>query len=331
MNDYWSLKKFTMPNVSNGCILELKYSIISPYNGINDVNIQQKIPVKKLEVMVAIPEYYYYNRKQKGYISFNIEEEKKSGKINITSKTRSGSTYSTKTNYQNSSIDYITNIYRINETNIPALKTEPYVNNIDNYRGIVSFELSSIKWPNESIKYYSTTWDAIAKNIYNSDKFGGQLNKRSHLKDDIVTLEAENESLIEKTASALHYVKSKIKWNGNYGEYPENGLRKAYKEGVGNIGDINLTLVAVLQEMNLEAYPVLVSTRNNGIPLFPTSKGINYVIVAVKKNQEYILLDASEKYSLPNVLPLRVFKLERYCYKKRRKIRACRSSNFDCF
>ncbi len=96
-----------------------------------------------------------------------------------------------------------------------------------------------------------------------------------------------------------------MKWNGIYGKYTDVGVKKAYKEGVGNIAEINLMLVAMLREGGINANPVLVSTRNYGIPLFPTSKGFNYVIVAVEINENIILLDASEEYSMPNVLPYR--------------------------
>lgn len=63
----------------------------------------------------------------------------------------------------------------------------------------------------------------------------------------------------------------------------------------------------MLRSAGFDANPVLVSTRNHGVPLFPTLKGFNYVITAVEfSNGSYILLDATELYSLPNVLPTRV-------------------------
>ena len=58
----------------------------------------------------------------------------------------------------------------------------------------------------------------------------------------------------------------------------QKGTRKAYLEGEGNVADINLLLIAMLRSQGVDANPVLVSTRNNGIPLFPTRKGFNYVI-----------------------------------------------------
>jgi len=61
----------------------------------------------------------------------------------------------------------------------------------------------------------------------------------------------------------------------------------------------------VLRELGLNANPVLLSTRSNGVPTFPTRSGLNYVIAVVETNEGNVLLDASEKYSMPNILPLR--------------------------
>ena len=55
----------------------------------------------------------------------------------------------------------------------------------------------------------------------------------------------------------------------------------------------------------MNASPVLVSTKSNGVPLFPTTDGFNYIIAAVSFGDGYVLMDASERYSLPNMLPPR--------------------------
>lgn len=82
-------------------------------------------------------------------------------------------------------------------------------------------------------------------------------------------------------------------------------MRKAYQEKSGNIAEINLMLTAMLRYAGLTANPVLVSTRSNGIALFPNRTAYNYVIAAVETENGNILLDASDKFSVPNVLPMR--------------------------
>tara|TARA_R100000935_G_scaffold19234_1_gene36910 strand:+ start:5043 stop:5942 length:900 start_codon:yes stop_codon:yes gene_type:complete len=62
-------------------------------------------------------------------------------------------------------------------------------------------------------------------------------------------------------------------------------------------------LTAMLKSAGLDANPVLLSTKNNGIPIYPTRSGFNYFVASVKLNNELILLDASDKYNIPGMLP----------------------------
>src|SRR5690606_6295901 len=77
------------------------------------------------------------------------------------------------------------------------------------------------------------------------------------------------------------------------------------KENVGNIADINLMLTSMLRYAGINANPVLVSTRSHGISLFPTREGFNYVISAIEVENNVILLDATEKFTYPDILPER--------------------------
>jgi hypothetical protein len=48
-----------------------------------------------------------------------------------------------------------------------------------------------------------------------------------------------------------------------------------------------------------------VSTKDNGIPVFPTRSGFNYVICAVNLKEGLVLLDASRNFTSLNVLPVK--------------------------
>lgn len=61
----------------------------------------------------------------------------------------------------------------------------------------------------------------------------------------------------------------------------------------------------MLRYAGLTANPVLVSTKSHGIPITATLDGFNYVISALELQNKTILLDASNTYNLPNVLPKR--------------------------
>lgn len=309
MSKHWKSRNFTLPNLKDGSIVEWRYTITSPYYAsINDVSCQYKIPIKYLYVKIQIPEYFEFKYLPSRYYSIKVKKSQIRKSYTITSKTRSSSggfsETKTKTEYDNVKVNE--NTYVINETNIPALKDEPYVNNIYNYRAKVAFEISAYRPTNGIPKFYNTTWEDVTKTIYESQYFGEQLNKKSHYKDDLANINNGTTSQNEKIISIFNFVKSKMKWNEEYGKYVSNeGIKNAYKNGVGNVAEINLTLVSMLKEAGLSASPILVSTRAHGIPLFPTKNGYNYVIAGVEIQNRVILLDATEKYSAPNVLPLR--------------------------
>lgn len=289
-NKYNSLYKVTMPNIKEGCVIEYKYTVTSPYaTSIDDVEFQKGIPIKKLDSQIEFPEYYTFNQRSKGFYNVPVKKSSKSASIG--------------------SLRFRTDILEFEAENIPALKNnEAFVANINNYRGGMKFELASENFISIGgrFKSYSNSWQNISKQIYLSPGFGGELKKSNYYKSDLANILASSNTNNDKIFSIFEFVKSKVKWNGFYGKYSEKGLKQAYKENTGNVADVNLILTSMLRSAGLQANPVLVSSRGNGIPLFPTFKGFDYVISMVKfPNNTYILLDATEPYSLPNVLPVR--------------------------
>jgi len=307
LNKYWSEEKFSMPNITDGCIVEWRYKITSPYRGINKVIMQYEIPIKKFHCKIEIPEYYNYNVKHTGYLQVNSTVSTKSNKIVLRNKIRGNDPYNpTTTKFTTQDIDYMCKITTVNNVNIPALMEEPYMNNINNYRSGIEFELSSTKWPNEPIKYYSKSWEDVTKTIYKEDEFGRELNKSFYYKDDLEKIVIENGGDQTKIMFAVfEFVKQKIKWNGYKGVFADKGVKEAYKTGTGNSADINLILIAMLREATINANPLILSTRDHGIPIFPTINGFNFVIAAVEIDNRVLLLDATDENSTPNVLPFR--------------------------
>ncbi len=307
LSKYYNETKFTLPNIKEGSIIEYKYELQSPYEyNVDEFEFQHDIPIKKLIARIEVPEYYSFKVNTKGFLSVIPKKETKHGKINFVNRaTSGGGARPTSTSYSTSSIDYTTYVDNYEMTNVPALKEEPHVNNIRNYRSAIKYELSYTKFPNSTVNYYSTTWEDVVKTIYKSPSFGGELSKSGYYESDIDAAIATVSDPIKRAAIIFNHVKANVKWNGYQGKYASKGLRKAYKEHEGNVAEINLMLTSMLRYAGLDANPVLVSTRKNGIPLFPTREGYNYVICGVELPNSVILLDATSKYSAPNVLPFR--------------------------
>ena len=308
-NKYWIEEKFTMPNLKEGCVVEWKYKINSPFRSIDDLQFQYGIPVKKMHIELETPEYFVFKKRSKGYYPVYPIVDNTSGKIVINSKTRSGGTGSNdphvRTSYSSSTIDYFATKDTYDIEDVPALLEEPYVNNIDNYRASMEYEFSELHWPNEPVEFFSNSWDDVTKTIYQDSDFSNQIYKSNHFEDDLAVVLAAAKTDTEKISAIFELIKHKITWNDYAGITTFNGTRKAYKDGVGNAADINLNLVSMLNSAGFNANPVILSTRAHGIPLYPTINGFNFVIAAVELESGLVLLDATDPYSTPNNLPLR--------------------------
>lgn len=304
INKFRGQKKITMPNVKEGSVIEFSYSVRSPSaQSIREWDFQRSIPVNYSEFKTYVPEYYVFNTKQRGYVYPKITTEKNLKEVVFTSKERSDGVSRTsfsqeKVAYQETQTTYVA-------TDFPAMKEEAYVNNIDNYTSSIAHELSMTRFPNSPLKTFSTDWNSVAKTIYDYDDFGPELNKTGYFEEDLKKILADKNTVEEKILVIFDHVKANVKWNDYYGYGCDNGVKKAYKEKTGNIADINLMLTAMLRNAGLTANPVLVSTRSNGISVFPNRTAFNYVIAAVETPNGNILLDASDKFATPNVLPFR--------------------------
>ncbi len=306
VNKYWSRKKITLPNVKEGSIIEYSYVVTSPNIGkLMDWDFQYSIPVNYSEFKTFVPEYFIYNANQKGFIFPKTTVAKVDREVSYRYRedvTTSGSVVNSASNEKLSYIETQTTYFA---SNLPAMKDEVYVNNIDNYKSSISHELSIVRYPNVPLKTYSTDWETVAKKIYENEDFGSELNYRNYFETDITALTKGLTSREDVVSAVFDYVKKTMRWNGFYDYYCHDGVKQAYKSKTGNVAEINLMLTAMLRFAGVSANPLLVSTRSNGIALFPNRTAFNYVIVAVEIEDGLILLDATEKYALPNILPVR--------------------------
>ena len=307
-NDYWRKVKFTLPNIKEGSVVEYKYTIESQLLNISDVYFQQMIPIKKLEFKLKTPEYFQYKIHQNLKSNYlpKLMSESSERRITVSGLNDSGITHGgRKSDFERSELIFNENRTELEVENIPAIADESYVSSLKNYAASIKLELQQIRLPNAPFKSYSTTWNKVTETIYNNEGFGGALNKETYYKKDLDALLSGKSNTEAIIITVFNYVKSKVIYNNLNGYYVDKGVRKAYKDGEGNVADINLMLISMLRYAGVNANPVLISTVDNGLPMFPTRKGFNYVVGHVSLNGDSILLDATNKYSTQNIIALK--------------------------
>lgn len=306
VNDFYKLKGFTLPEIKDGTIIEYSYQITSPFiTSFPQWFFQESIPVDYSLFITEIPEFFAYRQYATGFHEIAQQSQEK----NVTFSFRydvagsSGPNYVEAPRTEMGSVNARVNYIYLEAEDLPKVEPENYVHNINNYRSSVKFEQTGYRNPNETeYKFRNLSWEDVVKTIQKSDRFGGELKRDKYLSEDTHQLTKDLASDEEKAVAILQYLQNRMTWNGFNGVYTSKRLDKIYEEQTGNVADINLIQTKMMRLAGLNAYPVLLSTRSNGIPIAPTINGMNYVVTAVKLNENYVLFDAADKFSAPNLL-----------------------------
>lgn len=300
---------FALPNVREGSVIDLRYTIKSDYlMNLQRWHFQRNIPVAWSEYNVGIPEYFVYKHTLTGYIPLAVNEmEEKRGSMTFTD--RSGIPGPTSPQHrvvERSTVEYKIKWYKLAMQNVPAFIEESYLTTPDNYQSIYSFELASVKTDEHNFKDYTTTWEKINKMLLDHDDFGKALKRTGFMDDELQSCLAGASDDKTKALLITALIAKKIKWNGK-SALTADDTKKAWRDGQGTAAEINLALVAALRESGLQAWPVALSTRSNGIlnPVHPNVTDFNYVVALAVTGTDSLLLDATEPCLTPGMLPVR--------------------------
>jgi len=159
-------------------------------------------------------------------------------------------------------------------TNIPSFIEEDFMTAPRNFISAIYYELSQYINAQGVKAKYSEEWKDVDAKLKEHENFGQKIKKARKMMEEIVTpLTASINDPLEK----------------------------------GNAATINFTLIGALQAAGLNADPVLVSTRDHGIPfkLHPQRSDFNYVVSSLKIGEQLYLLDATDSFLPFGVLPMR--------------------------
>jgi hypothetical protein len=174
----------------------------------------------------------------------------------------------------------------------------------ENYTTKFEIELQRITFPGY-FKTFCTSWENINDILLMDSSFPAETTGSACLSSIVDELKKSGLKEEELLKAAFEKVK-KIKYNGEERLYVSTeGLCSKFKLGAGNSADVNLSLIQVLNRLGFKTYPVVLSTRSNGIlsQFAPSLFKLNYVVVAVPSGNSFRLLDATEEYMPHTLLP----------------------------
>ena len=281
------VKKFTLPNVKEGSVLDITYTVYSDFiYTMREWEFQTTIPTLWSEYHAQIPQYYDYKFLMQGY--------------NPLSDSRQSTSTGSQPNMMNNEYYWIMK-------DVPALKGEKYITTLNDYQSKIEFELETIRYPGELARTMTGDWDDVTKKLLLDEDFGTQLNRSNFYKGELATVLAGKKEPEQQMTAIYELVQKRMKWNGKHGIYTKDPIRKVYETGSGSAPEINLLMTSMLLEAGLDAAPVLLSTRDNGQirqgP--PMITKFNYLIAHVKIGEKEFLLDATEPLLPIGMLPVR--------------------------
>jgi hypothetical protein len=289
-NKYWSYVKFAMPNLRNGCVIEYKYTLRSPYSlNFKDWTFQSNIPKMYSEYEARIPGIFNFKALLRG----DHKLDKNVAEIQRECFSAGG------TKCDCSKITYAMN-------DVPAFVEEDYMTAPKNFMSAINFELNDYVDPYTGLKTVKTqTWDDIDRSLKQHEEFGAQIKKSGLFKDKIAIMTGGATDQLAKATAIYHYLQSNLKHNRFIGIYSDNGLRKTLETHSGSVADINLGLVTALRAANIDAEAVLLSTREHGFvsKLYPATGDFNYVVAKANIGDKTYLLDATDPLLPFGLLP----------------------------
>lgn len=295
----WLLETFTFPNVKEGSIIEFTYSIkSSSYFHLHPWDFQQKYPVLWSEYKISIPELFNYVFLLQGYHPV-FRKTVDSVKETVIFGSRWAETVILSTRWV--------------MKGVPALREEPFTSTLENHIARIKFQLSVRPLNAGQVVTVLDTWKAANNRLLYSNDFGARLSGSNRwLKDDITKITAGCTNDLDKAKKIYAFVRDNFAAHG-YGVLlrEDVSLKDIYKKRSGSIAEINMLLIAMLQqeEVDIRADPVILSTRSNGLTnaVYPIMENYNYVICRIMFGDTVYYLDASQPKMGFGKLPLECY------------------------
>jgi len=298
-NEYWNVKKFAIPNVKVGSIIEYRYKINSQYIfNFRDWEFQWKIPVVYSEYETIMIPFYAYTFLLQGASKFDVYQTYEDKGI--------PRYFGAAGSYENNA--YYDKVYKFGMKNVPAFRDEEFISSINDYIIKLDFQLSKIHHLDGTTTEIYTTWEDLVEKLLKNPDFGKYVSKSKRLASKLIDTDSfSQKSDNEKFNTVLDYVKRNYNWNSYNAKYASKTPNKLVDDKFGNSADINLFTVGLLNSIGIEAYPVILSTRGHGIIKvdYPFSHFFNYVIVLAYVDGKTVLADATEVLCMNNRIPPR--------------------------
>ncbi len=293
VNDRFKLKEFNLPAVKVGSVLEYSYTI-------------------KRKYIEELPDFYFMNTQPTLYSRIRLINSKYI-RYEATPVNMQRPPHFIEQKIDTSSVPKVFSIPQPEpvlidnwyEFNVPALHEEPYITSLDDYRWKMKFMWKSFGNPRQVL---GKSWDIVAAELRQQNGLEDNMSNYSDLKKIGERFQKKISDKRVRIDSVFRYVNSHVTYDGSTGVFSKDNLDKIIKGSPGNQSAINQALIVILRGAGFQAEPLLISTRDWGKILsdFPSIYQFNGMIAYTKIEDKPFFMDATQKYSIPNLLPAKL-------------------------
>jgi hypothetical protein len=286
-------KKFTMPHLKEGSIIEYTYTITSYHYSALPLWLFQNLnsPCLYSEFKIGIPDMVRYLTIRYGTDSFY------SIKADVGYKYLQRGFMKLKTSIHN-----FTWVMK----DIPAFRYEDYINEPTDYLDRIEFTPAHIF--GEDLNDVLANWMPTEVYLLQSIDFGRAINfdhafNLHNIMEKVCLVNGDIES---DARQIFFYIRDNFTCIPDDQIYIANDLYDVNKHHKGSVSELNMLLIALLRQRGIEADPVILSTREYGLhPVrYPVLEKMNYVICMMHIGSKKIFLDATDPLLGFGKLPL---------------------------
>ena len=293
LSDDRAVKKFTIPQVKVGTVLEYEYELESDnYINIYDWYAQCSLPTYYTSYSLMIPEWFVFSVEETGPCQMTSKKEDTTQAFLLTDGT-----------FNCSATKYFFEAHEL-----PAVHDDNYIWAARDYSNHVTAELSGINIPGEVYKNYSFSWDDVATTLLDNDDFSKRMKQLNPLEKEMQAAGLMTAADKRQQAQDIYrLLKKRVRWNGDYALLGQSSST-VLKDGTGTNADINFVLISMLRSAGLKACPVVLRLRDKGrLPTAHASiKYLSTFVVGVFDSDSTLcFLDGSADDGV-NVLPSRM-------------------------
>ncbi|MFH5830846.1 DUF3857 domain-containing protein [Halalkalibaculum sp. DA384] len=294
LNTRYNVKEFTMPGVTDGSVIEYTYKKKRRYiEELPDFYLAHQVPTAFAKATIQNPEYLRYE-----VVPVDFD----------------GEIHHVRQRIDTSSVPKVFSLPRPNPLvldhwiarDVPGVEQEAFISSIDDYRGKLKFQLKEFGIPRQRLE---NSWEIVVAQLRRNQNPWSVIEKDEQARKAGKQIADEFETPVLAQDSIFRYLNSMARFSDSRGAFSEMRSDSVLGGALVSQPAINQTLTAMLRGAGIDAWPLLISTRQYGRinRSFPSYYQFNGMLAYSEIDGEGYFMDASYSHSHPNLLPVETY------------------------